>query len=136
MPCQNAGCLRQYRYEQIAHYARKRYVDGIGTIELMSNARSDEEKSLIALASLLDLDDDRIRELRPYCNHECQQMMFDLRDRLRIMVEDLLSARRECHRKWKAPQGACGKSGNNNRSHDTVFAKIRNNRVLTPILSG
>jgi len=111
MPCQKTGCLRQCSYEQLAYYARKRYVDGIGTIELLRNARSDEDKSLIALASMLDLDDDRIRELKPYCSRECQSLMFEMRDRLRAMVEDSLRTRRQYHPKWKTLQPARAGAG-------------------------
>ncbi len=87
MPCEHLGCMRQYDFDHIAFYARKRYVEGISTIALLSNAKTECEKTLIVLASLLDLDDDRIRELKPYCSGKCQQLMFDLRDRLRLMIE-------------------------------------------------
>ena len=96
MPCHDPGCIRQFDFEHIAHYARKRYVEGISTIVLLTNARTETEKSLIALASLLDLDDDKIRELKPYCSGKCQQMMFDLRDRLRLMIEQEC-ARQQAH---------------------------------------
>lgn len=94
MPCHNPGCMRKYDYDHIAFYARKRYVEGISTIVLMCNAKTECEKTLIALASLLDLDDDKIRELKPYCSGECQRLMFDLRDRLKLMVERECSQRR------------------------------------------
>ena len=94
MPCQDPGCIRQFDFEHIAYYARKRYVEGISTIVLLTNARTEAEKSLIALASLLDLDDDKIRELKPYCSQKCQQLMFDLRDRLRLMIKQECSGRR------------------------------------------
>ena len=87
MPCQHHGCLRQYDFDHIAFYARKRYVEGISTIVLLCNAKTESEKTLIVLASLLDLEDDKIRELKPFCSRKCQRMMFDLRDRLRLMIE-------------------------------------------------
>jgi len=93
MPCQHPGCIRKYDFDHIASYARKRYVEGISTIVMMCNAKTECEKTMIALASLLDLDDDKIRELRPYCSRECQHMMFDLRDRLRLMIEQECSER-------------------------------------------
>jgi len=94
MPCQNPGCMRKYDFDHIAFFARKRYVEGISTIVLMCNAKTESEKTLIVLASLLDLDDDNIRELRPYCSLECQRLMFDLRDRLKLMIEQECSTRR------------------------------------------
>lgn len=87
MPCQQPGCMRKFDFNRIAYYARKRYVEGISTIALLCNAKTESEKTLIVLASLLDLEDDKIRELKPYCSHECQCLMFDLRDRLRFMIE-------------------------------------------------
>ena len=79
--------MRQYDFDHIAFYARKRYVEGVSTIVLLCNAKSECEKTLIVLASLLDLDDDKIRELKPYCSPTCQRLMFDLRDRLRLMIQ-------------------------------------------------
>ena len=94
MPCQHPGCLRQYDFEHIAFYARKRYVEGISTIVLMCNAKTESEKTLIVLASLLDLEDENIRELKPFCSRKCQRMMFDLRDRLRLMIEQECSSQK------------------------------------------
>ena len=86
MPCKHVGCMRQYDFDHIAYYARKRYIEGISTIVLLTNAKTECEKALIVLASLLDLDDDRIRELKPYCSGQCHRLMFDLRDRLKLMI--------------------------------------------------
>jgi hypothetical protein len=86
MPCQNPACIRQYDFDQIAFFARKRYVEGISTIMLLCSAKTESEKTLIALVSLLDLEDDKIRELKPYCSQQCQRLMFDLRDRLKSML--------------------------------------------------
>ena len=86
MPCQNPACIRQYDFDQIAFYARKRYVEGISTIMLLCSAKTESEKTLIALVSLLDLEDDKIRELKPYCSQQCQRLMFDLRERLKLML--------------------------------------------------
>jgi hypothetical protein len=87
MPCQNPGCIRKFDFDHIAFYARKRYVEGVSTIVLMCNAKTENERTLIILASLLDLDDDNIRQLHPYCSPECQRLMFDLRDRLKLMLD-------------------------------------------------
>ena len=87
MPCQNLACIRQIEFDHIAYFARKRYIEGVSTIVLLCAAKSESEKTMIVLASLLDLEDDNIRELRPYCNHQCQRLLFDLRDRLKLMIE-------------------------------------------------
>ena len=97
MPCRHPGCLKQFDFDHIAFYARKRYVEGISTIVLLCNAKSENEKALIVLACVLDLDDDGIRELKPYCSTECQREMFDLRDRLRSMIQQERSGRYAHH---------------------------------------
>lgn len=94
MPCQHHGCLRKYDFDHIAFYARKRYVEGVSTIVLMCNAKTESDKTLIILASLLDLEDDSIRELRPYCSSQCQRWMFNLRDRLRRMIQQECAVKR------------------------------------------
>jgi len=94
MPCQNPGCIRKFDFDHIAFYARKRYVEGVSTIVLMCNAKTETERTLIILASLLDLDDDNIRQLHPYCSPECQQLMFELRDRLKLMLDQECPRRR------------------------------------------
>jgi hypothetical protein len=87
MPCNNPGCARKYDFDRIAYYARKRYVDGVSTIALLCNAKTDDEKVLIVLASLPDFDDEGVRELRHYCSAECQREMFRLRERLKDMIK-------------------------------------------------
>ena len=87
MPCQNPGCIINYDFDHIAFYARKRYVEGISTIMLLCSAETESEKTLIALVSLLDLENDKIRELKLCCSDKCQRLMFDLRERLKLMLE-------------------------------------------------
>ena len=87
MPCSNPGCIRQFDFDKIAFYARKRYLEGVSTIVLLCSAKSESEKTLIVLASMLDLEDENIRELKPYCGSECQALMFDLRERLKQMLQ-------------------------------------------------
>lgn len=93
MPCQNLACIRQIEFDHIAYFARKRYIDGISTIVLLCAAKSDSEKTLIGLASLLDLEDEKILELKPYCSHQCQRLLFDLRNRLKLMIQRECSGR-------------------------------------------
>lgn len=86
MPCNNPECLRKHKYARIAFYARKHYVDGVNTIALLCEARSEDEKMQIVLASLLDLDDDGFGDLLPLCSHRCRCRMLDLRKQLRHMI--------------------------------------------------
>ena len=54
MPCQNPDCIRQYDFDHIAFYARKRYVEGVSTIVLMCNAKTESEK-LYLIGQFVDL---------------------------------------------------------------------------------
>ena len=94
MTCQNPGCMKKYDYDSIAFYARKRYLEGVATIVLLCDAKTEDEKTLIVLASLLDVDDDRVRDLMPGCSHRCQYLMLELRNRLRVMIEQERCRRR------------------------------------------
>ena len=66
MACQNPGCIKQTDYNRVAHYARKRYVEGIATIVLLCDARAKDERKRVVLASLLVIDDDKFRDLMPF----------------------------------------------------------------------
>ena len=66
--CRNPGCLGNYDFDRIAFFAKKRFVEGCGTIELMAAAQSEQEKEEIALVSLLDLKDNEIRDLRLFAH--------------------------------------------------------------------
>jgi len=86
MPCQNPGCMGNYDFEHIVFYARKRYVEGISTIELLCNAITEREKEEIALVSLLDLEDDKISDFQLCCNCAGHCKAIDCRHKLKIMI--------------------------------------------------
>jgi hypothetical protein len=87
MACHNPGCLGNYDFEHISFFARKRFVDGCNTIELLEQAKSDCEKEEIALLSLLDVEDDTIRDLQLSCKFAGQCKVTNCRDKLKQMIE-------------------------------------------------
>jgi hypothetical protein len=87
MTCRNPRCLGDYNFEEIAFFAKKRFVEGCNTVELMEAARSEREKEEIALVCLLDVEDDKIRDLRLYCRHAGECKVMDCRDRLKQLIE-------------------------------------------------
>ncbi len=89
MTCFNSECVGNSDFERIVFYARKRFIEGIDTITLMTQAKNEREKREIALAALLDLDDDRIRELKLfYCeNSDCKASSY--RQQLQQMLAGL-----------------------------------------------
>ena len=92
MPCHNPECMKKYDFDHIVFYARKRYVEGFSTMELMSRVSTDRERSHVAMASLLDLDDDSIREFCPSCSDDCLRQLFVQRNRLSVIIARLKSA--------------------------------------------
>ena len=93
MACHNRECLGSYDFEQIAFFARKRFVEGCSTVALLEQAKSDCEREEIALVSLLDVSDDKLRDLRLGCKYSRQCKVMDCRDRLRRMIEEELARR-------------------------------------------
>lgn len=91
MTCTNPDCLGHYDFDNIVHYAKRRFVEGCSTIALMEQAVTEREKEEIALVSLLDVKDDQIRDLELVCRYARQCKVLDCRDRLRILIQDELS---------------------------------------------
>jgi len=87
MACYRSGCLGNYDFDHIAFFARKRFVEGCSTITLLEMAKSDREKEEIALVSMLDVADDKIRDLQLSCTHTDHCKVTDCRDKLKIMIE-------------------------------------------------
>jgi len=91
MACYRSGCLGNYDFDHIAFFARKRFVEGYDTIALLEKAKSDCEKEEIALVSMLDVDDEIIRDLKLSCIHAEKCEVTDCRERLKKMIEDELA---------------------------------------------
>ena len=87
MACHNPGCLGNYDFEHISDFARKRFVEGYNTIELLEQAGSEREKEEIALVSLLDVEDDKIRDLQLSCKFAGQCKVTNCRDKLKQIIE-------------------------------------------------
>ena len=85
--CINPRCMGNYDFEHIAHFARKRFVEGFDTVALLQQAGSQREKEEIALVCMLDVDQDVIRDLQLSCRHADACEVTDCRDRLRELIE-------------------------------------------------
>ena len=90
MTCQNPRCLGNYDFDQIAYFAKKRFVEGFNTIALLEQAGSELEKEEIALVCLLDVEDDKIRDLKLCCTHSHDCEVIDCRDKLKGIIEEEL----------------------------------------------
>lgn len=86
MSCHNPRCMGKYDFDKIAFFAKKRFVEGYNTIELLEAAESEREKEEIALVSLLDVEDDEIQDLQLSCKHAGQCKVIDCRDKLKKLI--------------------------------------------------
>ena len=80
-------CRGNYDFDQIADFAKKRFVEGINTVALLERAGSKREKEEIALVCLLDVEDDKILDLQLCCTHSHICKVMDCRDRLKKIIE-------------------------------------------------
>ncbi len=88
MTCNNPRCLGNYNFDNIAFFARKRFVEGCNTVTLLEKAESEREKEEIALVCLLDIEDNKIRDLQLSCRHAGDCKVIDCRDKLKKMIEE------------------------------------------------
>lgn len=86
--CHIPECMENYDFNEIAFFAKKRYIEGCNTIELMGAAKTEREKEEIALVSLLHDENDNFRDIQLFCNHPEQCKVMDCRDRLRNRLEE------------------------------------------------
>jgi len=91
MICHNPRCLGNYDFDRIAFFARKRFIEGYDTVNLLEHAESEREQEEIALVCLLDVEDDKIRDLQLSCKHADHCKVTDCRDRLKEMIEKELA---------------------------------------------
>lgn len=92
MVCKKPECLGNYDFDKIAYFARKKFIEGYSTIELLNLAASEYEKEEIALVCLLDVDDDKIHDLQLTCKYAGECKTINCRSRLKRMIEEELAA--------------------------------------------
>jgi hypothetical protein len=93
MACHIPRCLGNYDFDHIVFFARKRFIEGCNTITLLEQAKSECEKEEIALVCLLDVEDNKIRDLQLRCRYADHCKVIDCRDKLKIMIEEELANR-------------------------------------------
>jgi len=81
-------CMGNYDFDKIAFYAKKRFVDGCNTIDLMEAAKTQREKEEIALVSLLHVTKKVIQDLQLTCNYASECKVMDCRERLIIKITE------------------------------------------------
>ena len=81
------GCFGNYDFDNIASFAKKRFVDGHTTIGLLKQARSESEREEIALVCMLDVDDEIVIDLTLGCRYSNDCKVTNCRDKLRKLIE-------------------------------------------------
>jgi len=87
MTCYIPGCLGNYDFDNIALFARKRFIEGCNTIDLMRNAKTLREKEEIALVAMLDLNDREVSGLKLDCKHAGTCKVTSCRNLLKKMIK-------------------------------------------------
>ena len=79
-----------YDFDNIARFARKRFIEGHNTIDLLQQAESDREKEEITLVAMMDLDDTTVANMKLSCRHADECNLTNCMQLIRKIVEDAL----------------------------------------------
>jgi len=85
-------CMGNYDFDNIAFFARKRFIEGCNTIELMEAAKTQREKEEIALVCLLHVANDKIQDIELSCKYASECKVMDCRKRLINMIAEEIGA--------------------------------------------
>lgn len=92
MKYHNPYCLGNYDFNNIALYARKRFIEGYTTIELMLDAQSNRERQEIALVAMMDIDEATVENLQLSCQYKEQCKVTTCRVVIKQIIEDNLTS--------------------------------------------
>lgn len=95
MPNYNPGCFGSYDFDNIANFARKRFIEGNSTISLLEQARSQTEREEIALVCMLDVEDELVLDINLSCRYANDCKVTNCRDKLRKLIEVELKRSKE-----------------------------------------
>jgi len=87
MANRSPGCFGNYDFDNIAEFARKRFIDGQSTIKLLQSAKSQTEKEEIALVCMLDVEDEVVLDIQLDCRYADECKVTNCRDKLRRLIE-------------------------------------------------
>ena len=77
-------------FDNIANFAKKRFIEGSSTISLLEQARSETEREEIALVCMLDVDDEFVLDVKLGCRYADDCKVTNCRDKLRNLIESEL----------------------------------------------
>lgn len=91
MASRSRGCFGNYDFGKIADFARKRFIDGQSTIQLLQEAKTQTEKEEIALVCMLDVEDHLVLDVQLDCRYATDCKVTNCRDKLRRLIESELA---------------------------------------------
>jgi len=83
------NCLGNYNFDNILRFAKKRFMEGYNTIELLQEADSLQEKEEVALVASVDLDDETVRNLHLTCKFADKCHVTTCRKFIKQMIHEL-----------------------------------------------
>ena len=86
----NPYCLGNYNFDNIALYARKRFIEGYNTIDLLQKAKSNRERQEIALVAMMDIDEETVDNLQLSCQYAEQCKVTSCRKVIKEIIENNL----------------------------------------------
>ena len=90
MKYSNSDCMGNFNFDNIAYYARKRFIEGYNTIELMQKTPSHRRRQEIALVAMMDIDDTTVSNLALSCQYKEQCKVTTCREIIKEIIEDNL----------------------------------------------
>jgi len=87
MKTSNPGCFGNYDFDHVAYYAKKRFIDGDSTINLLQKAQTQTEREEIALVCMLDVEDKIVMDIELDCQYANDCKITNCRDRMRQLIE-------------------------------------------------
>ena len=89
----NPSCLGEYNFDNIALYARKRFIEGCNTIDLLLQARSSREKEEISLVPMMNmsLDESSVENLKRHCRYAEKCQITNCRKLIKQLIENGLA---------------------------------------------
>jgi hypothetical protein len=90
MKCSEDTCFSKYSLDRLVRYAKKRFIEGIQTVDLLKTANSEIEKEEIMLIAFLDVEDKEIHDLLLGCTEDDSRLLLNCREILKSLIENEL----------------------------------------------
>jgi len=97
----NPGCFGHYNFDHIADFAKRRFIDGYSTINLLQQAKSETERQEAALVCMLDVEDDLVIDVDLDCRYANDCKKTNCRDKLRKLIEAELKFSKRSQLTWE-----------------------------------